>query len=109
MGRAGAAVVKGSEAPPGTDPVAACFAKSVENDVEVNGVKVAGAAIRRLRKGVILQGSIQQISVESGFAAQLAHTLSPAVEKRMLSTVTTSLAERIANVKYGTESWTHRY
>jgi hypothetical protein len=35
--------------------------------------------------------------------------LSPALEKRMLSTVTTSLAERIANVKYGTESWTHRY
>jgi lipoyl(octanoyl) transferase len=109
MGRAGAVVVKGSEAPPGTDPVAACFAKSVENDVEVGGVKVAGAAIRRLRTGVILQGSIQQISVESGFAARLAHTLSRAVEKRMLSTVTTSLAERIANVKYGTESWTRRY
>lgn len=109
MGRAGAVVVKGSEAPPGTDPVAACFAKSVENDVEVDGVKVAGAAIRRLRTGVILQGSIQQISVESGFAARLAHTLSRAVEKRMLSTVTTSLAERIANMKYGTESWTRRY
>jgi lipoyl(octanoyl) transferase len=109
MGRAGAAVVKGSEAPPGTDPVAACFAKSVENDVEVDGVKVAGAAIRRLRTGVILQGSIQRISVESGFAAQLVHTLSPAVEKRMLSIVTTSLAERIANLKYGTESWTRRY
>jgi lipoyl(octanoyl) transferase len=109
MGRAGAEVVKGSEAPPGTDPIAACFAKSVENDVEVEGVKVAGAAIRRLRTGVILQGSIQRISVESGFAAQLALALSPAVEKRMLSTVTTSLAERIANVKYGTESWTRRY
>jgi lipoyl(octanoyl) transferase len=109
MGRAGAEVVKGSEAQPGTDPIAACFAKSVENDVEVEGVKVAGAAIRRLRIGVILQGSIQRISVESGFAAQLALALSPAVEKRMLSTVTTSLAERIANVKYGTESWTRRY
>jgi len=109
MGRTGAVVAKGSDAPARTDPVAACFAKSVENDVEIDGVKVAGAAIRRLRTGVILQGSIQRISVESGFAAQLAHTLSPAVEKRMLSTVTTSLAERIANVKYGTESWTRRY
>jgi lipoyl(octanoyl) transferase len=109
MGRTGAVVAKRSEAPAGADPVAACFAKSVENDVEIDGAKVAGAAIRRLRTGVILQGSIQRISVESGFAAQLVRTLSPVVEKRMLSTVTTSLAERIANVKYGTESWTRRY
>src|ERR1700740_1269014 len=109
MGRAGAVVVKGSEAPPETDPVAACFAKSVENDVEVDGVKVAGAAIRRLRTGVILQGSVQQISVESGFAAQLAYTLSPAVEKRMLYIATTSFAEAIAYMDYGTESWTRRY
>jgi len=109
MGRIGTVVAQGSEARAGTAPVAACFEKSVENDVEIDGVKVAGAAIRRLRTGVILQGSIQRISVESGFAAQLAHTLSLTVEKRMLSTVTTSLAERIANVKYGTESWTRRY
>jgi lipoyl(octanoyl) transferase len=109
MGCTSAVVAKGSEALARTDPVAACFAKSVENDVEIDGVKVAGAAIRRLRTGVILQGSIQRISIESGFAAQLAHMLSPAVEKRMLSTVTMSLAERIANVKYGTESWTRRY
>jgi lipoyl(octanoyl) transferase len=108
-GRTGAVVAKGPQGPAATDPVAACFAKSVENDVEVDGVKVAGAAIRRLRTGVILQGSIQRIPVESGFAAELARTLSPVIEKRMLSTVTTSLAERIANVKYGTESWTRRY
>jgi lipoyl(octanoyl) transferase len=87
----------------------ACFEKSVENDVEIDGIKVAGAAIRRLRAGVILQGSIQRVSVGPGFADQLAQTLSGTVEKRMLSTVTTSLAERIANVKYGTESWTRRY
>jgi lipoate-protein ligase A len=109
LGRTGAVVAKGSEARAGTKPVAACFEKSVENDVEIDGVKVAGAAIRRLRTGVILQGSIQRVSVESGFASQLAHMLSRTVEKRMLSTVTTSLAERIANVKYGTESWTRRY
>ena len=109
MGSTGAVVAKGSEARAGTKLVAACFEKSVENDVEIDGVKVAGAAIRRLRAGVILQGSIQRISVGSGFASQLAHTLSRTVEKRMLSTVTTSMAERIANEKYGTESWTRRY
>ncbi len=108
-GRIGAVVAEGSETSAETAPVAACFEKSVENDVEIDGVKIAGAAIRRLRTGVILQGSVQRIAVEPGFAAQLAHTLSLTVEKRMLSTVTTSLAERIANVKYGTESWTRRY
>jgi lipoyl(octanoyl) transferase len=109
MGRTRAVVARGSEARAEINMVAACFEKSVENDVEIDGVKVAGAAIRRLRTGVILQGSVQRVSVGPGFAAQLAQTLSPTVEKRMLSTVTTSLAERIANVKYGTESWTRRY
>jgi lipoate-protein ligase A len=109
MGRTRAVVARGSEARAEINMVAACFEKSVENDVEIDGVKVAGAAIRRLRTGVILQGSVQRVSVGPGFAAELAQTLSPTVEKRMLSTVTTSLAERIANVKYGTESWTRRY
>jgi lipoyl(octanoyl) transferase len=109
MGRTGAVVAKASETPAVASPVTACFEKSVEDDVEIDGVKVAGAAIRRLRAGVILQGSIQRVSVGPRFADGLAHTLSRTVEKRMLSTVTTSLAERIANVKYGTESWTRRY
>ena len=109
MGRTRAVVAKGSAARAEINMAAACFEKSVENDVEIDGVKVAGAAIRRLRTGVILQGSVQRVSVGLGFATQLAQTLSPTVEKRMLSTVTTSLAERIANVKYGTESWTRRY
>jgi lipoyl(octanoyl) transferase len=91
------------------NPVAACFERSVEDDVEVDGVKVAGAAIRRLRIGVILQGSVQRISIDPGFANKLTERLAPSVEKRMLSPVTTLLAERIANEKYGTESWTRRY
>jgi lipoate-protein ligase A len=77
--------------------------------VEVAGVKVAGAAIRRLRSGVILQGSVQRISIDPEFAARFTQRLAQAVEKTTLSTVTTLLAERIANEKYGTESWTCRY
>jgi lipoyl(octanoyl) transferase len=109
MGRPATVVANGSEARARSNLVAACFEKSVESDVEIDGVKVAGAAIRRLRAGVILQGSIQRVAVGSGFALQLAQTLSRTVEKRILSIVTTSLAERIANLKYGTESWTRRY
>jgi lipoate-protein ligase A len=107
-GRA-AAVVNGSQLATGPSFLGSCFERSVENDVEVEGVKVAGAAIRRLRTGVILQGSIQQISIDPEFAARFAQKLARAVEKTALSTVTTLLAQRIANEKYGTESWTRRY
>jgi lipoate-protein ligase A len=86
-----------------------CFERSVENDVEAAGVKIAGAAIRRLRSGVILQGSVQRISIDPEFAARFTQRLARAAEKTTLSTVTTLLAERIANDKYGTESWTRRY
>ncbi len=81
----------------------------MENDVEIAGVKVAGAAIRRLRGGVIFQGSVQGISIDPEFAARFIQKLAGVVEKTALSTVTTLLAERIANEKYGTESWTRRY
>jgi len=107
-GRA-AAVVNGSQLLAGPSFLGSCFEHSVENDVEVEGVKVAGAAIRRLRTGVILQGSVQQISIDPEFAARFAQKLARTVEKTTLSTVTTLLAQRIANEKYGTESWTRRY
>ena len=104
------AVVNGSQFPVGpTSFLGSCFEHSVENDVEVDGIKVAGAAIRRLRAGVILQGSIQQISIDPEFGDRFAQKLARTVEKTMLSTVTTLLAQRIANEKYGTESWTRRY
>src|SRR5258707_421786 len=107
-GRA-AAVVNGSQLSTGPSFLGSCFERSVENDVEVDGVKVAGAAIRRLRTGVILQGSIPQISIAPEFPPRVAQKLVEAVEKTTLSTVTTLLAQRIANEKYGTESWTRRY
>ena len=86
-----------------------CFDRAVESDVEVSGNKVAGAAMRRLRIGIMLQGSVQRIPIAGEFASQLVQTLARSIEKRMLSRVTTLLAERIANEKYGTESWTRRY
>jgi lipoyl(octanoyl) transferase len=86
-----------------------CFDSPVESDVEVNGTKVAGAAVRRLRTGIIFQGSIQRIPIDDRFADRLVHNLAGSVEKRMLSAMTSLLAERIANEKYGTESWTRRY
>ena len=38
-----------------------CFAGAEQHDVLVNGRKVAGAAQRRAREGLLIQGSIQQI------------------------------------------------
>jgi hypothetical protein len=39
----------------------ACFEKAFEFDLKLQGKKIAGAAIRRNRKGSLLQGSIQRL------------------------------------------------
>jgi len=93
----------------GSDHSDLCFDSPVESDVEVGGLKVAGAAIRRLRTGIIFQGSIQRIPLQVQFADHFVRVLSVSVTKKALSAATTLLAERIAREKYGTESWTRRY
>src|SRR5215468_6420236 len=45
-----------------------CFANPVPADVVINGRKVAGAAQRRTRRGLLQQGSIQGIRIDSGLA-----------------------------------------
>src|ERR1700756_4539062 len=44
-----------------------CFANPVRADVIVDGRKIAGAAQRRTRRGLLQQGSIQGIDLENGF------------------------------------------
>src|SRR5437868_1994202 len=45
-----------------------CFANPVRADVLLNGRKIAGAAQRRTRRGLLQQGSIQSINLGNGFA-----------------------------------------
>ena len=49
-----------------------CFVKPVRADVVINGGKVAGAAQRRTRCGLLQQGSIQEIDLGDGLTEQFA-------------------------------------
>ena len=60
-----------------TEPIRspACFEKAVQFDLKLRGEKIAGAAIRRNRKGLLLQGSIQRLKVPDSFGVMLAGAL----------------------------------
>src|SRR5437588_4062935 len=53
-----------------------CFANPVRADVLMNGRKIAGAAQRRTRAGLLHQGSIQQIDLGKDFTERFAQELS---------------------------------
>jgi lipoyl(octanoyl) transferase len=92
------------------DPVQsrACFEKAVEFDLKLQGEKIAGAAIRRHRKGLLLQGSIQGLMIPECFAAMLADALGDQVEVFTLSDVMMEKAARVAKEKYATAEWNCR-
>jgi len=89
-------------------PTAACFANPVTHDVMVNGRKVAGAAQRRSRRGLLQQGSIQNVAVPNEFLQRfIARLCDRPVIGTMDSTVLRQ-AEQLADDKYATDDWLHR-
>jgi lipoate-protein ligase A len=92
------------------DPVrsGACFEKAVEFDLKLQGEKIAGAAIRRTRKGLLLQGSIQRLKVLECFGEMLAGALGEQVDLFTLSNVMMEKAARIAKEKYAAAEWNCR-
>jgi lipoate-protein ligase A len=86
----------------------ACFEKAVEFDLKLQGAKIAGAAIRRTRKGLLLQGSIQRLKVPERFCEMLAGALGEQVDVFTLSDVTMEKAARIAKEKYAAAEWNCR-
>ena len=87
----------------------ACFQRAVEFDVRLAHLKVAGAAIRRHRRGALLQGSIQGIKLSPGFEADLAAQLADRVAPVALTASITEAAERLAYEKYGSPAWNQRF
>jgi lipoyl(octanoyl) transferase len=92
------------------DPVqsGACFEKAVEFDLKLQGEKIAGAAIRRNRKGLLLQGSVQRLMMPECFGTMLANALGEQVEVFNLSEVMVEKAGRIAKDKYAAAEWNCR-
>ncbi len=85
-----------------------CFAKPVRGDVLIAGRKVAGAAQRRTRVGILHQGSIQHDALPDRFTDQLAGALGNSVHRQALDAATIQRAQMIADRKYGTVEWLRR-
>jgi lipoate-protein ligase A len=85
----------------------ACFANAVTADVLLRGQKIAGAAQRRTRAGLLHQGSIQT-ELPQDFPATFATLLCERFEVVPMSADVLSRARMIADEKYGTDEWLHR-
>jgi lipoate-protein ligase A len=85
-----------------------CFANPVRADVLVDGRKVAGAAQRRTRAGLLHQGSIQQVDLGADFARRFAKELSENCSQRRIDSELSDRAKKIAKKKYATQAWLRR-
>ena len=83
----------------------ACFANPVAADVLANGQKIAGAAQRRTRAGLLHQGSIQQIALPESFTEAFAHELCSDFECKELPAQIEHRARELAQQKYATAAW----
>jgi lipoate-protein ligase A len=85
-----------------------CFANAVRADVMIEGRKIAGAAHRRSRAGVLHQGSIQEAGLPHRFRHDLGRILCASFERRTPSLELIDRANAIAQAKYGTTEWLMR-
>jgi len=86
-------------------PTNVCFANPVSADVMVNGRKVAGAAQRRTRSGLLHQGSIQNVDLANGLGERFAQALSTKCTERKIDNDALKRACELAEQKYGTDGW----
>ncbi|MGE5208771.1 MAG: biotin/lipoate A/B protein ligase family protein [Alphaproteobacteria bacterium] len=106
------AVVAGEDDPAGIAGMQAvkaegnnCFSNPVRADVMMDGRKIAGAAQRRTRRGLLQQGSIQAINLNNRFADRFAKTLSSSCNQLKIEEKISQQAREIARQKYGTDTW----
>ena len=86
----------------------ACFANPVRADVMLNGKKIAGAAQRRTKLGLLQQGSIQNVDLGPDFEQAFAAQLSSKCRERELDGDVLDRAKRIADQKYAAAAWLRR-
>ena len=76
-----------------------CFANPVRADVMMNGRKIAGAAQRRTRRGLLQQGSIQGITMKTDLAEKFAQALSTNCSEFEINEEVFQRAQRISTAK----------
>ena len=82
-----------------------CFENPVLADVIIDGRKIAGAAQRRTRCGLLQQGSIQGIDLQNDLAQRFARELSVDCRELTLDDEILNRARELAEQKYGTDVW----
>jgi lipoyl(octanoyl) transferase len=85
-----------------------CFANPVRADVMIDDRKIAGAAQRRTRRGLLQQGSIQGITMNTDLAEKFAQALSTNCSEFEINEEVFRRARELAQQKYGTDSWLHK-
>jgi lipoate-protein ligase A len=89
-------------------PAYNCFASPVRADVMINGRKVAGAAQRRTRRGLLQQGSIQGVIFANDVAERFARSLSANRSQLEINEQILKRAGELVDQKYGSYSWLHK-
>jgi lipoyl(octanoyl) transferase len=82
-----------------------CFTNPVRTDVMVGGRKIAGAAQRRTRRGLLQQGSIQGLLMKTDLAQKFSQGLSVRCREFEITEEIFRRATELADEKYGTEFW----
>jgi lipoate-protein ligase A len=85
-----------------------CFASPVHADVMVDGRKVAGAAHRKTRSGLLHQGSIQHENLNGKFRRVFVKLLAKRLIINRIEMDLVSAAEELAATKYATDAWLRR-
>lgn len=85
-----------------------CFANPVRADVTIDGRKVAGAAQRRTRAGLLQQGSVQYVNLENGLAERFVRALSANCSERKIADEVLNRAWELTRQKYESDAWLRR-
>ena len=82
-----------------------CFSNPVSADVLLDGQKIAGAAQRRTRRGLLQQGSIQGVELQPNLREQFAEALSTGCRERTIHQEILDRAGELAQQKYAAKTW----
>jgi lipoate-protein ligase A len=94
-------------------PAAHCFEHPVAHDLMIGGRKIAGAAQRRTRRGLLHQGSVQSAGTgppdwRVRLARSLPEAFCPSPVPRRFHPAEEQHAARLAEEKYATHAWLRR-
>ena len=85
-----------------------CFANPVRSDLLLGQTKIAGAAQRRTRAGLLQQGSLQATKLSMSFGTDFAGEICSDFHREDLGAEAIRAAEQLAASRYAQEAWLKR-